>query len=75
MNPTVSLSISSACSCYSVPAMAKCVRCGKETDLHEFGVPICTDCIDEREGKKTPKKKAEPDESDNKKDHKKSGPR
>lgn len=29
--------------------MAKCNRCGKETELYEGGIPICPACIDERE--------------------------
>ena len=29
--------------------MAKCKRCGKETELYEAGVPLCLACIDERE--------------------------
>jgi NMD protein affecting ribosome stability and mRNA decay len=29
--------------------MAKCVRCGTETELHELAVPICPQCISEPE--------------------------
>ena len=31
--------------------MAKCRRCGKETELYEAGIPICVACIDERDKK------------------------
>ena len=44
--------------------MAKCTRCGKETELYEAGIPICPACIDEREGKSRPKKCIVPDERD-----------
>jgi hypothetical protein len=36
--------------------MPHCVRCGKETELYEAGVPVCTACIDERDRKGYPKK-------------------
>ena len=37
--------------------MAKCKRCGKETELYEAGVPLCLACIDERDRKIIPKKR------------------
>jgi hypothetical protein len=30
--------------------MAKCGRCGAETELYELDIPICPECISEREG-------------------------
>jgi len=30
--------------------MAKCKRCGAETELYELDVPVCTACVVEREG-------------------------
>jgi len=44
--------------------MAKCTRCGKETELYEAGIPICPACIDEREGKRRPREFIIPDERD-----------
>jgi hypothetical protein len=36
--------------------MARCVQCGKETDLHVNGVPICPTCDGKREKKPPPPK-------------------
>lgn len=44
--------------------MAKCYRCGNETELHEAGVPICPVCLDERDRKGCPKKRIPPEEGD-----------
>jgi len=41
--------------------MAQCIRCGKETELYEAGVPICPACIDQRERKRCCKKHLPPD--------------
>jgi len=37
--------------------MAKCNRCGKETELYEAGVPICPSCLDEQDRKRSSVKK------------------
>jgi hypothetical protein len=29
--------------------MAKCVRCGSETELFDSGIPVCVQCANERE--------------------------
>jgi len=34
--------------------MAKCVRCGAETELFDRGVPICPACVDSMEAKRNP---------------------
>lgn len=44
--------------------MAKCKRCGKETELYDSGVPMCPACVDERDNKQCPMKPIPPDEGD-----------
>jgi hypothetical protein len=44
--------------------VAKCIRCGKETELHEAVVPICPACVDERDRKPRPKKCKSPERGD-----------
>jgi hypothetical protein len=34
--------------------MAKCAKCGAETELFDRGVPICTACSDAMEAKRNP---------------------
>jgi hypothetical protein len=44
--------------------MAKCKRCGKETELYEAGIPMCTACLDERDRKACCKKRIPPEAED-----------
>jgi hypothetical protein len=49
--------------------MAHCIRCGTETELYEYGVPMCTACIDERDRKRCPEIHIPPEEEDSTKSH------
>jgi hypothetical protein len=33
--------------------MAKCIKCGAETQLYDAGVPICINCSDQLEARRT----------------------
>jgi hypothetical protein len=44
--------------------MAHCTRCGKETELYEAGIPMCTACIDEQDSKGYPEKQILPEGRD-----------
>lgn len=47
---------------FSGGCMAKCVKCGVETELHVCGYPMCVDCADDDQEsfKKPPQRESKP---------------
>jgi hypothetical protein len=43
--------------------MDRCYRCGRETELYDNGVPVCTECAEEAEGGRKPASSETPGES------------